>query len=201
AEQRDGGDRDGGDRDGLGDAISLLDRIVEAAEAADRHGSLIEAFVVRALARHATGDQPRALHDLARALDLGVPVGYQRLFLDEGAPMIELLRIAAERPSYSAAAEAAVLLRAAESVRPLPEGMAGEALSVGAARDTHREPVSDRELDVLHLLATDLTGPEIAERLFVSVNTLRTHTRHIFTKLDVNTRRAAVRRALEIGLL
>ncbi|MDX6327559.1 MAG: hypothetical protein QOK15_3913, partial [Nocardioidaceae bacterium] len=168
AEQRDGGDgdggdRDGGDRDGLGDAISLLDRIVGAAEAADRHGSLIEACVVRALARHATGDRPRALHDLARALDLGVPVGYQRLFLDEGAPMIELLRIAAERPSHSAAAEAAVLLRAAKSVRPLPEGMAGEALSVGAATDTHREPVSDRELDVLHLLATDLTGPEIAE--------------------------------------
>ena len=54
---------------------------------------------------------------------------------------------------------------------------------------------------MLRLLATDLTGPEIARRLFVSVNTLRTHTRHIFTKLDVNTRPAAVRRATELGLL
>ena len=61
--------------------------------------------------------------------------------------------------------------------------------------------MSDRELEVLRLLATDLTGPEIARQLFVSVNTLRTHTKHIFTKLDVNTRRAAVRRAAELGLL
>ena len=63
------------------------------------------------------------------------------------------------------------------------------------------EGLSDRELEVLRLLATDLTGPEIARHLFVSVNTLRTHTKHIFTKLDVNTRRAAVRRAAELGLL
>ena len=61
--------------------------------------------------------------------------------------------------------------------------------------------MSDRELEVLRLLATDLTGPEIAQRLFVSVNTLRTHTKHIFTKLEVNTRRAAVRRASDLGLL
>ena len=61
--------------------------------------------------------------------------------------------------------------------------------------------MSERELEVLRLLATDLTGPEIAQRLFVSVNTLRTHTKHIFTKLDVNTRRAAVQRAADLGLL
>jgi LuxR family maltose regulon positive regulatory protein len=54
---------------------------------------------------------------------------------------------------------------------------------------------------VLRLLATELTGPDIARQLFVSVNTLRTHTKHIFTKLDVTTRRAAVRRAGELGLL
>jgi len=61
--------------------------------------------------------------------------------------------------------------------------------------------LSAREVEVLRLLATELTGPEIARRLFVSVNTLRTHTRHIFTKLDVSTRAAAVRRATELGLL
>jgi len=69
-----------------------------------------------------------------------------------------------------------------------------------AARATD-ERLSDRELKVLRLLATELSGPEIAGRLFVSVNTLRTHTKHIFTKLDVNTRRAAVRRAGELDLL
>ena len=61
--------------------------------------------------------------------------------------------------------------------------------------------LSERELDVLRLLATDLTGPQIARHLFVSVNTLRTHTRHIFTKLDVSTRAAAVRRATQMRLL
>jgi LuxR family maltose regulon positive regulatory protein len=63
------------------------------------------------------------------------------------------------------------------------------------------ELLSDRELTVLRLLMTELTGPQIAKALFVSVNTLRTHTRHIFDKLDVNSRAAAVRRAREKGLL
>ena len=63
------------------------------------------------------------------------------------------------------------------------------------------DALSDRERQVLRLLATELTGPEIARHLFVSVNTLRTHTKHIFIKLDVTTRRAAVRRATELGLI
>jgi LuxR family maltose regulon positive regulatory protein len=62
------------------------------------------------------------------------------------------------------------------------------------------EPLSERELDVLRLLATDLNGPEIASALVVSLNTVRTHTRNIYTKLGVNTRRAAVRRAAELDL-
>jgi LuxR family maltose regulon positive regulatory protein len=63
------------------------------------------------------------------------------------------------------------------------------------------DPLSERELDVLRLLATDLDGPDIARRLFVSVNTMRTHTKNIYAKLGVNSRRAAVRRAAELGLL
>ena len=63
------------------------------------------------------------------------------------------------------------------------------------------EPLSDRELDVLRLLATDLDGPDIARQLFVSVNTMRTHTKGIYAKLGVNNRRAAIRRAEELNLL
>jgi LuxR family maltose regulon positive regulatory protein len=62
------------------------------------------------------------------------------------------------------------------------------------------EPLSDRELDVLRLLATDLSGPDIARELVVSLHTVRTHTQHIYAKFGVNNRRAAVRRALELGL-
>ena len=68
-------------------------------------------------------------------------------------------------------------------------------------RPASDEGLSERELEVLRLLATELSGPEIAGQLFISVNTLRTHTKHIFSKLDVNTRRAAVRRAAELELL
>ena len=63
------------------------------------------------------------------------------------------------------------------------------------------ERLSHRELQVLRLLATDLTGPEIARELYVTLNTLRTHTKRIFTKLDVTTRAAAVRRAHDQGIL
>ena len=108
--------------------------------------------------------------------------------------MEELLRAAARRPEPAASSEyAALVLHTAERDQP--------AATVAGAAPAGDEGLSDRELEVLRLLATELTGPEIARRLFVSVNTLRTHTKHIFTKLDVNTRQAAVRRATELGLL
>ncbi|HEX5089037.1 MAG TPA: LuxR C-terminal-related transcriptional regulator [Nocardioides sp.] len=112
---------------------------------------------------------------LAAAVGEAVPAGYRRLFLDEGEPMAELLRAAGSE-----------LL---PGTPPAPAARASE------------EGLSEREHEVLRLLATELSGPEIAGRLFVSVNTLRTHTKHIFSKLGVNTRRAAVARAAELGLL
>ena len=105
--------------------------------------------------------------------------------------MEELLRAAEGRPESTE--YAALVLRAAQR-----DQAAAAAAGVAPSDD---EGLSDRELEVLRLLATELTGPEIARHLFVSVNTLRTHTKHIFTKLDVNTRQAAVRRATELGLL
>ena len=153
--------------------------------AADRDGSLVEAGLVRALAHHADGDADSAAADLAAALTAGVPAGYCRLFLDEGPPMAELLAQVARdaAPDVRHARRSACWLPHADRRRRAPVGRAAE------------EGLSERELEVLRLLATDLTGPEIARQLFVSVNTLRTHTKHIFTKLDVNTRRAAVPRA------
>jgi len=170
------------------DALTLLDGLVDAAQSADRTGSVLEARLVRALAHDAARDSDAAMADLGAALAAGVPAGYVRLFLDEAHPMEQLLRSAESHPDYGAYARA--LLDAtrvpATATPPTP------------AVD---ERISDRELEVLRLLATEMPGPEIAQQLFVSVNTLRTHTKHIFTKLDVNTRRAAVRRATELGLL
>jgi LuxR family maltose regulon positive regulatory protein len=169
-------------------ALDLLDRVLGAARAAGRDGSLIEAGLVRALAHHTNGDADAAAADLATALTDGVPAGYCRLFLDEGQPMTRLLGQAARTAAHDVRAHAEHLLAVARR----PPAPAGPAATEG---------LSERERAVLRLLATELSGPEIARRLFVSVNTLRTHTRHIFAKLDVNTRRAAVRRAADLGLL
>ena len=133
------------------------------------------------LAHDARGDRGAARAALDEALRRAVPSGYRRLLLDEGAPMVALLRDSADE-------HAAVVLAAAAGDEPPPPASQVDGLS-------------ERELEVLRLLATELTGPEIAQRLFVSLNTLRTHTKHIFTKLGVTTRRAAVRRARDRGLL
>ena len=101
------------------------------------------------------------------------------------------------------------ILRAANPFGPGQLGIGGQGLigtilqkfKQGEPLTIFGDGLSERELEVLRLLATELTGPEIAQRLYVSLNTLRTHTKHIFTKLDVNTRRAAVRRATERHLL
>ncbi len=182
-------------------AVALGGRVLKAAEAADRAGSIIEARLVRALAHDAAGHPDSALDDLGIAVDLGAPAGYCRLYLDEGPAAHRLLAQLAATSTGTAAlaqrvldasANAAAVGPASQEAPPgqtsSPNGVPGEALSV-------------RELEVLHLLASELSGPDIARKLFVSVNTFRTHTRHIFTKLDVQTRRAAVHRASELGLL
>ncbi len=171
-------------------ALDLLDRLLEVAQTAGRGGSLVEAGLVRALAHRANGDADSAAADLAAALTAGVPAGYCRLFVDEGQPMAELLERAARAAAHDVRTHAEHLLAAAQR-QPgrAPAGRVSE------------EGLSERERQVLRLLATELSGPEIAAELFVSVNTLRTHTKHIFSKLDVKTRRAAVRRAADLGLL
>ncbi len=169
------------------DIIGLLDRIVDDAAAAGRGGSLIEARLVRALAYDLVGDTDSAFADLAAALAAGVPAGFRRLFLDEGPPMLELLGAYAHRSKPEQREHADRLLRSGQAQPPVPVPPA--------------DGLSGRELEVLRLLATELSGPEIARRLFISVNTLRTHTKHIFGKLEVNTRRAAIHRAGELRLL
>ena len=175
-----------GDPSHLADAARRLDRLAPGAEAGGRGGSLVEIRMLRALVHQARGERAAAASQLGAVLEEAVPAGYVRIFLDEGEPMDELLR-AVERPPR--AGELARQLRHA-AYRHHRVPTAGEA-----------EGLSEREVEVLRLLATSLSGPEIARELFVSLNTLRTHTKHIFTKLDVNTRRAAVGRATERGLL
>jgi LuxR family maltose regulon positive regulatory protein len=169
-------------------AIGLLERLLRAAEEGERTGSVIEILTLQALACQAQGDISAALTALRRALTLAEPEGYVRVFLDNGPPMAVLLGAVAKQgaaSSYVRRLLAAV--GGTEPSTPVDQGLI--------------EPLSARELDVLELLGTDLDGPDIARELVVSLNTIRTHTKNIYTKLGVNNRRAAVRRADELDLL
>jgi LuxR family maltose regulon positive regulatory protein len=167
-------------------AVALLQRVHRAAEAGGRTGSIVEAQLLLALAHQAASDLPRALIAIEDALSRARAEGFVRVFLDAGAPMRELLRSAVR---HGRAADLATAMLAAGTAAPHP---ARPAVLV--------DELSGRELEVLRLLRSELSGPEIAAELVVSLNTVRTHTKNIFTKLGVNNRRAAVRRASELGL-
>jgi LuxR family maltose regulon positive regulatory protein len=174
--------------DGIDEAIELTEGLLAAAEAGGRTGSAIDILVVQALARHARDDVAGALASLHRAVAMAEPEGYVRVLVDEGPPMAVLLKLAAKQPSalgYVRRLLAAAVT--AEGQAPVDQALI--------------EPLSERELEVLRLLESDLDGPEIARELTVSLATVRTHTRNIYAKLGVNSRRAAVRRAAELGLL
>ncbi|HEX8343705.1 MAG TPA: LuxR C-terminal-related transcriptional regulator [Actinoplanes sp.] len=170
------------------EATALLGRLLSAADQAGRTTNVIEILVLQALAHHTRDDPGAAVTVLRRALTLAEPEGYVRIFADEGPPMASLLRATSKQ---GIASDHARRLLAAidrtEDSTPVRQGLV--------------EPLSDRELEVLRLLGTDLGGPDIARHLVVSLNTVRTHTRNIYAKLGVNNRRAAVRRGEELQLL
>ena len=183
--------------------VGLLDQLHEAAETSGRAGSLPEIRLLQALVQDAQGHRRQALELVAQALGLAPePDGYLRLFMDEGALMLSLLHDATD---HGVAGDAEYQIVASDRARRL---LSLASASAAAAPDSLQrqaassaEPLSDRELQVLRLLDSELTGPQIARELFVSHNTVRTHTKHIFTKLNVNTRRAAVERGRKLGLL
>jgi LuxR family transcriptional regulator, maltose regulon positive regulatory protein len=177
-----------GDEPSTTEGQELLRRLLIATEEGQRTGSMIEILVLQALAHQTRGDIAGALAPLKRALTLAEPEGYVRTFLDEGPPIAALLGAAARHgitPNY---------------VRHLLASYGG---ADGSTPLKHAlvEPLSERELDVLRLLATNLDGPDIARELVIALSTIRTHTKSIYAKLGVNSRRAAVRRAEELDLL
>jgi LuxR family transcriptional regulator, maltose regulon positive regulatory protein len=176
-----------------------LAQALQAAESAGRQGSAIGILLLRALL-HDSGDCPAdALPLLERALTLAEPEGYVRVFLDEGLPMLALLRRAAGRgirPGYIGRLMQAA---GAGALPPVPSAAPGPNHSHAAPRLV--EPLSERELEVLRLLAGYLSNSEIAERLTVSTGTVKTHIHHIYGKLGVDGRAEAIEAARELRLL
>lgn len=168
---------------GLG---SFLQRLLVSAETGDRTANVIEILVVLALVQHDEKDIDNAVAALVRALVLAQPQRFTRVFLDEGDRILPLLRLVSARedsPPY-----AHQVLAAMNEV--------GQVLTQDLV-----DPLTERELEVLRLLGTEMSGPDIARELYVSLNTMRSHTKSIYTKLGVGNRRAAVRRATELDLL
>ncbi len=179
------------------DAMEFLERLLNAAEAGGRNGSVIEILILQALAHQMQEGFPAALSALERALKLAEPEGYIRMFVDEGTAMETLLHEAAAHrimPNYTGR-----LLSAFEAGR---KGIGEETTpSAAPVSGSLIEPLSQRELDILRLFKTELSGPEIAQELVIALSTVRTHTKSIYNKLNVNSRRAAVKRAIELGLI
>jgi LuxR family maltose regulon positive regulatory protein len=183
-------------QDKASEALPLLTRLLHAAAKMGRHGDEIRYLVMTALAHHALGNDQIALDCLRQALDLGEPQGYVRLFVDEGQPMMELLQNAISQnvsPDY-----AGKLLAAFPKyvLKPIPiEQEQKNNIQILA------ESLSERELEVIRLMADGYKYREIAERLVVSINTVRYHTRNVYGKLSASNRTQAIIRAKELSLL
>jgi LuxR family maltose regulon positive regulatory protein len=178
-------------------ALSLLKTLREEAEAKGWADERLKVMVLQAVVLRAHGETDKALHLLEEALILAEQPGFIRIFVDEGMPMEALLQeVAKQRTTFNYVHKLLAAFGAPEKT-----GEAEEAQGRTPITQLLVEPLSERELEVLRLLGTDLSGPEIAGALIVSLSTMRTHTRSIYTKLGVNSRRAAVRRAEELHLL
>lgn len=169
-------------------ALSLLEKLLQRAEDERRPGSVICIAVLQSLALAARGERALALAAIQKALVLAAPQRYTRVFLDEGEPMQALLQQAA---THSIQSPYALQLL--------------QAFSQADASTSHTQPLldplSERELEVLQGIARGQSNQAIADHLYVSLNTVKTHMSHIFAKLHVHSRTQAVARAHELQLI
>jgi LuxR family maltose regulon positive regulatory protein len=171
-----------------GEALPLLAHLVLAAESAGRQATVLAALCVQAVARHLEGSTAQAQQALRRALELAGDEGWVRVFVDLGAPMRHLL----DRTAAGTGGAAVERLLAAFGDTPPDAASVVSPLA---------EPIRERELDVLRSIVAGMSNQEIAAKLHLSPNTVKTHVRNLYGKLGVQSRTQALRRARELGLL
>ena len=175
-------------------ALAILESLRQQMEAKGWQDERLKVMVLQAVALQAHSDQDNALQVLGDALALAEPGGFVRIFIDEGMPMNRLLSEAiAQRimPDYTGK-----LLTVFEA-----DTQKSEEKSYLPSAQPLIEPLSQRELEVLQLIAQGLSNREISERLFLALDTVKGHNRRIYGKLQVQRRTEAVARAQELGLL
>jgi len=195
---------DSHDDNHLSESLDLLERLHQAADTGGRTAVVVESLILQAVAHDRADQTEEAVHRLRLAVELAQPRDWVRPFMGEGPRLRELLTLLSRSEStFARTVTTAVGARPAQlhAQHPPPahvadarvRGPSGEPLALVAT-------LSSRERDVLRLLASDLDGPAIARHLNVSLATVRTHTQHIYAKLGVNNRRAAVRRGHQLNL-
>jgi len=176
-------------------ALALLEPLRQQMEAKGWADELLKVMVLQTIALYAHGEKDKVVQLLSDALALAEPGGYVRIFVDEGEAMRLLIEKQSRNRDHPLSGYTDKLLAA------FTQPVAAPKSAIIHQKSDMIEPLSERELEVLKLLRSELSGPEIAQQLIVSLNTLRTHTNNIYNKLGVNNRRAAVRRAEELNLL
>ena len=183
----------------LPEVMPFLERLLKAAEESGRIESVIEILLLQALVCQAQGDLAIARTRLGRAIELAEPEGYIQLFVDEGLPMAELLSDAAAHgimPDYTSK-----LLAQFETMRPTEEDRRPSPAIPSPPSQLLIQPLSEREIEILQLVAQGFSNREIGTQLFLALDTIKGHNRRIYNKLQVKSRMEAVARGRELGLL
>lgn len=176
------------------DAVDLLERLLGAAEDGKRIGSVIEILVLLSLALDGQGDTSNSFLHLDRALKLAEPEGFVRTFVDEGPAMARLLY---EVFSQEISAD---FVQRLLSAFPIEEPDSAKS-SVDASTAGIVEPLSEREIEVLQLIAEGLTNQDIASQLYITLNTVKGHARNLYAKLGVKSRTQAVAKGKSLGII
>ena len=190
----------------ISEAIGLLSDLEKTAHSARRMGRVIEILLLEALALQEIGDTEHAIQVLTKCLTLAEPEGYVRIFLDEGQPMqillVQWLAHASAGPLRAYAAHLSSQFDAEpHRVAPPQEKIPPTDAHLASAEQALAEPLSQRELEVLHLMALGMTNKKIAERLIVAPGTIKAHAASIYRKLESANRTEAVARARQLGIL
>src|SRR5262249_39322231 len=174
---------------------------VAAAERSGRFGWAIDFLTLEAVVLHAAGDTDIAVASLSHALRLAGDEGHVRVFVDEGPAIAPLLTRIRGQGRRALNAEDRRLGTYADDLLAVLATEVGESPTTGNGTTILVEPLSEREREVLRLLASGRTNREIADDLYVSLGTVKAHTHHVFAKLGVRGRTEAAARARDLGLL